>query len=384
MNKQINNSSGSKRKAQNPPSAQPRAKRQRVPRAQRANGPRIPQNPGQAPQPFAAAPRGGAQRQVGVSAAYASGQRSSAPRIQASRDSSRIVHRELIASVVGSQAFAVANQFSLNPGLQATFPWLSTQAQGWERYRFNKLKFCYYTRTGSNVPGSVQLVPDYDAADPAPVSEQVASSYEDVEEDAPWKDIECELRPAALHALGPSKFIRQGVLAANQDIKTYDAGTFFLCTTDGTAVNWGKLWVEYDVTLMTPQLNAGGGGSLAAFQAASSAPTSASFLAAPTLGVNSLPLVSVSGNVVTFNQAGQFMMSYNVNGTTCTQTSPPAAAAGAVYSDFTSAGSGTSNLNQDFILSAVVGSTVTFDNTLVAGVGSGLIVAAIPANLQAA
>jgi hypothetical protein len=286
--------------------------------------------------------------------------------------------------VVGSQAYTVANQFSLNPGLPASFPWLSAQAQGWERYRFNKLKFCYYTRTGANVPGSVQLVPDYDAADPAPVSEQVASSYEDVEEDAPWKDIECELRPAALHALGPSKFIRQGVLAANQDIKTYDAGTFFLCTTDGTAVNWGKLWVEYDVTLMTPQLNAGGGGSLAVFQAASFAPTTASFLAAPVLGVNSLPLVSVSGNVVTFNQAGQFLMSYAVSGTTSTQTGAPTLGAGAVSSSYTYGGSGTATMNQDLIVSAVVGSTVAFNNTLVGGAGSTLTVAAIPANFVVA
>jgi hypothetical protein len=47
-----------------------------------------------------------------------------------------------------------------------------------------------------------------------------------------------------------------------QDIKTYDVGTFIVGTTDGTAVNWSKLWVEYDVILMNPQLPAIGASSL--------------------------------------------------------------------------------------------------------------------------
>jgi len=54
------------------------------------------------------------------------------------------------------------------------------------------------------------------------------------------------------------RYIRNSALAANLDIKTYDVGNAFVCTTDGTAVNWGKVWLEYDVTLFNPQLPAGG------------------------------------------------------------------------------------------------------------------------------
>jgi len=57
-----------------------------------------------------------------------------------------------------------------------------------------------------------------------------------------------------MHPIGPKKFVRTAGLAANLDVKTYDAGTLFVGTIDGTAVNWGKLWVEYDITLYTPQL----------------------------------------------------------------------------------------------------------------------------------
>jgi len=69
-----------------------------------------------------------ANSQVGVAAAYATAQTSKAPTISATRDQCRIIHRELISSVTGSAIFTVQNSFALNPGIAATFPWLSTQA----------------------------------------------------------------------------------------------------------------------------------------------------------------------------------------------------------------------------------------------------------------
>jgi hypothetical protein len=227
------------------------------------------------------------------------------------------------------------------------------------------------------------LVPDYDAADAAPSSEQIASSYEDVEEDAPWKDIECELRPSSLHALGPSKFIRTGALAAGLDIKTYDAGNFFLCTTDGTAVNWGKLWVEYDVTLLTPQLNPAGGGVIAAQGITSTTPTTASFLANPVQVAGSASIVSAAADVLTFNQAGQFLVVYAIGATTATSSSSPAAGAGGVISINSIGGSGTATMVQETIMTAVVGSTLTYNNTVVAGTAATLVVSQLPSNLGA-
>jgi len=364
------------------------------PRAQqprRGRGPAQPNNR-QVGVPLAGAslsrpPRG----QVGVAAAYATGQRSQAPQIQASRDQARIVHRELIGSMTGSAAFAVAQSIPLNPGLAAFAPWLATQAQSWERYRFNRLRFCYYTRTGSNVPGSMMLVPDYDAADPAPVSEQVASSYEDVEEDAPWKDIVCVLKPSALHALGPSKFVRSGALAANQDIKTYDAGTLYACTIDGTAVNWGKLWVEYDVTLMTPQLNPSGGGPLAALHLSGATPTSALMLgAAPVLGANGATFATVAGEVVTFNQAGRYLVAYAATATTSvTVTSVPAVSAGSSFLSLLTLGAAgvvssewpATTEVQFGIATMLAGGTITWDNTIVLGLAADLVIAQIPSNV---
>jgi len=294
----------------------------------------------------------------------------------------RIVHRELVASVTGSVAFAVNSSISLNPGLVASFPWLSSQAQGWERYRFNRLKFCYFTRTGTATPGSVIMSPDYDAADSAPVSEQVASTYEDTKEDAPWKDIDCTLTPQSLHALGPTKFIRTGPLNANQDIKTYDAGTFYLSTVDGTAVSWGKLWVEYDVTLFNPQLNAGGGGSLAYQRITGVTPTNTSLLGTQTQVPSSTEtIVSVSGEVVTFNKAGTFLVNLSqlcASGGTFNALPVIAAGGASVGQGIVQTGSGTSLFNT-VQLTAVVGTTITYDQSMTGGTTAQLVVAQLPA-----
>jgi len=142
--------------------------------------------------------------------------------------------------------------------MPATFPWLSNEAAGWEKYRFNSMKFCYYTRTGTSTPGSFMMAPDYDAADQAPLSEVAASAYDDTVEDAPWKDSCCVLPGSKLMGDMKERYVRGGQLAANLDIKTYDCGNLFACTVDGTAVIWGKLWVEYDVTLITPHVPPGG------------------------------------------------------------------------------------------------------------------------------
>jgi hypothetical protein len=284
----------------------------------------------------------------------------------------------------------VSQTLALNPGLAATFPWLSSQAQAWEEYRFNKLKFCYYTRTGSSTPGSVQLVPDYDAADAAPATEQIASSFQDVVEDAPWKNLECQLASQAMFPMGPRKFIRSGALAANLDIKTYDAGQLFICTTDGTAVNWGKLWVEYDVELSVPANPAAGELAAASQHVTSVSPTTSSMLPTPVTLSGSSSIVSISGNVLTFLNPGRFLVNYQaIAGVDIVNPSVTAGAGGSLIATFgvagvetTGSGSGVTKSQLTALVDAVIGSTLTYSQTINTGTSAELFVAAVPA-LQA-
>jgi hypothetical protein len=217
------------------------------------NGSKAPRNRG----PTRA--NGGQQRQVGAMQNYATGQIGKAPVIKMTGKSCSVTHRELIrniSSLNGTGAFVVNESLPLNPGLSSVFPWLSRIARNWESYRFKKLRFCGFTRTSTTTVGSIILAPDYDASDPAPSTEVQASSYADVVEDAPWKDLVCTLKPQSMFSNGPHKFVRGGVLQPNQDVKLYDVGNLHICTVDSTgAAAWQKLWVEYEVEFFTPQIS---------------------------------------------------------------------------------------------------------------------------------
>jgi len=262
--------------------------------------------------------RGGAMRQVAAAAAYATGVASGQPKFtQRSANECRIVHRELIDTINGSVDFVVGRKYSLNPGISTTFPWLSQEAAGWEKYKFNRLCFRYYTRAASNTYGSVIFAPDYDPDDSPPSNEQQASSFRDAQEDAPWKDIVCTLSPTDMLGGLTDKYVRLGILAPSQDYKLTDSGTMFVCTTDGaTAVGWGKLWVEYDVTFRVPQnkfevvLFASTFGVKAED---GSVAVSTPFGTAPVLygGLD----VGVGPSYLTFNRVGQYYLQFTISGT---------------------------------------------------------------------
>jgi len=193
-----------------------------------------------------------------IPAAYAKGFSNKKPIIKQTANGVVISHRELVGNITGSSTFTQALALALNPGISATFPWLSVIAGNWQCYRFRRLKFEYLTKTTTNVPGSVIMCPDYNAADAAPVSEQVLSNYEDYVENSPWEPIDCFLNEQAMHALGPKKFVRVGALTAGLDVKTYDVGNMYVYTNDGTAVSWGKVYVCYEIELFIPQLQPAG------------------------------------------------------------------------------------------------------------------------------
>lgn len=202
-------------------------------------------------------PKGAFGRTKGVSAAYSQKFSSKEPRIAYSKSGCCVSHTELIGDIAGTSSadFTQAVALQLNPGLSTFTPWLANIAQNYESYRCKKLHFRYVTKTGSTTAGSVMMIPDYNASDSAPISEQLAANYIDVQEDVPWvqEGIRCVLRPQAMHKIGPLKFIRTGPLAPNLDIKTYDVGSFWVFTVNSSsAAGWGKLWVDYEFEFETP------------------------------------------------------------------------------------------------------------------------------------
>lgn len=175
--------------------------------------------------------------------------------IKSNGAATRVRHREYIADVNGVVAFGTQT-FAVNPGLSATFPWLSTLANRYESYKFHKLHFIYETSKSASTDGSVQGLIDFDAADAAPTTKALFMGHANAVRAAVWQEFVFDARARDLKKFAVERFVRSAALAANLDIKTYDVGNFFFgaagCA-DTSVV--GELYVEYDVELTTPQLN---------------------------------------------------------------------------------------------------------------------------------
>lgn len=170
-----------------------------------------------------------------------------------------ITHREYIVDIAGSVTFT-SLQASINPGLSGVFPWLSGVAQRYESYRFDSLKFCFETEAPTSATGTVLLVSDYDASDSAPENKTQAMAYRSSVRSPPWSDC-CSQALREDLSKRSSYYVRNGALAANQDVKLYDTGNLFVCTQGQANTNTiGELYVEYRIRLMTPQLGPAGVG----------------------------------------------------------------------------------------------------------------------------
>jgi hypothetical protein len=183
------------------------------------------------------------------------------PQIQSRGNATRIVHSEYFANVSSASTDYAVQKFACNPGVASMFPWLSQVAQRFETYKFKSLMIGYHTRAATSQVGTVGMVFDFSAEDPAPQSQLQALTYEDKSADSPWK--EQSMRVNLLSGdKQPSRYIRAGAPSGTYDIKTYDVGNCFIFT-DGVAssTNLGLLEVYYDVELYKPQTQTPVGGS---------------------------------------------------------------------------------------------------------------------------
>jgi hypothetical protein len=166
-----------------------------------------------------------------------------------------VKHCEYIADIVASSSAFGVIPFSVNPGLNTTFPWLSAVAGNFESYKFKNLTFEYKPICPTTTAGKIILAMDYDAADAAPSSKLVMSSYESSVNCSVWDQIAHDSTKLNLNKFGVQRFVRTGTVPANTDVKTYDIGKFYVGTsnTPATPTTLGELYVHYDVELYTPQ-----------------------------------------------------------------------------------------------------------------------------------
>jgi len=59
---------------------------------------------------------------------------------------------------------------SINPGIASTFPWLSSIALNYSKYKFKTLRFLYVPNVPTSIGGSAYIYLSYDSKDTAPAS----------------------------------------------------------------------------------------------------------------------------------------------------------------------------------------------------------------------
>ncbi len=308
-----------------------------------------------------------------------------------------IKHCEQVQEVAGStNTFSLQSNYSLNPGLSTTFPWLSQVCAQYEAYKFKYIRFIYMPYVSSATAGYIAMNCDYNATD-SPSSEfttkQSFCDYDGTTQSNSWEASVFSVR--CPNKQGPdNRAIRFGTLSGSYDLNLYDHGTFNLAvgSQTGTA-NIGTLYVDYAVELYRPRVNYGAVNSGYAHFTSSTSVSATNPLGTSQTTVSNNMGVSISGKVLTFSRVGRYMFIYGLSGAaSCTLVANPLtiSGTGSIVQNMTTmgdaaAGSITSvgTIITGIIDVNVIGMTVTC-NMISTGTGGtmNLYIDQIPSNLS--
>lgn len=186
-----------------------------------------------------------------VSAPVARAMRMSNPsaRIRTAGKTTTITHCEYLGRISSNAGTGLQYlSRTVNPSSLQTFPWLSTIAAGYEKYKFTRVALRYTSSCPTSTSGKVILAYDYDSSDALPPD--VASIYnsEGHLSLAPWDSALMEFPTDSI-----PRFISDN---STSDPKLVDLGKLLVCNygqlpSDPATI--GEVFVEYTVLLMVPQ-----------------------------------------------------------------------------------------------------------------------------------
>jgi len=175
-----------------------------------------------------------------------------------------VSRKEFLSDIYGPATGFDVQPFSINPGLETTFPWLSQIAQNYDEYEMKQLIFTYRSTTtdiGSTTNGqcgTIIMCTNYNAAAGPFEDKVVMMEYDGAMSSKTTESmlhgVECD--PRKLSG-AEGKYVRANPVISNQDLKTYDHGLFQLAIANSPAgfANQaiGELWVSYTVVLRKPK-----------------------------------------------------------------------------------------------------------------------------------
>jgi len=172
----------------------------------------------------------------------------------------RIRHREFIR-VINSSVNYNNISFSINPGLSALFPWLSTLAVNFEQYKLHGFVATLHTTSATAVAstntalGVWGAVTQYDPTDVPFIERRAAENYVGCNSavvcSTLMHGVECKAKSDVLDRY----YVRTQNISDSEDLKFYDHGVLNIFTDGAQASSQiGELWVSYDVEFFKPKL----------------------------------------------------------------------------------------------------------------------------------
>ncbi len=172
-------------------------------------------------------------------------------------------HREYIADVSSSTSFSVVT-YAVNPGLAATFPYLSAIAQNFQEYEFRGLVFEFKSLSAdalnstNTALGSIALAVQYRADASAFIDKQQLLNEMWAVDGKPSIDILLPVECAPVENPLKMQYVRGAAVPSGQDTKLYDLAKLSVASYGSQAVAVvGELWATYEVVLRKPQLSSG-------------------------------------------------------------------------------------------------------------------------------
>jgi len=175
--------------------------------------------------------------------------------------STRVMHREYIQDIVGSELFNNFLQIPLNPA-NPQLPFLSQIAQNYDEYKIHGMVFEYKPTSGTAVSGdnpalgTIVMATQYDSYNPLFPDKRHMENYEFCTSAVPSQScmhpVECE----ASQTSNPHKYTRNTYGPVQGDIRNYDLGRFEMATFGMPGNNniVGELWCSYIVDLYKPKI----------------------------------------------------------------------------------------------------------------------------------
>jgi hypothetical protein len=164
-----------------------------------------------------------------------------------------ITHSEYYGSIVTtSTTFTLSKDIVVQPGLNVSFPWLSTIAQNFDRYQLLNLELEYIPACPTSTGGTVYMAFDPDALDFGPIQTSDMLQYKSNIQFSPFLAQRLKVPTSLFKRILYTRTAAQNI--GNGDLKTYDAGLLYVATDmTATGVSLGTIKLVYTVQLMDPQ-----------------------------------------------------------------------------------------------------------------------------------